>query len=75
MRVALRQVLAGHEPYPAVVVDRWWEVRMRNSGLAVLTGAAPRRSSSRRSTRSGSPCTPTGWRRKSSTWRSGVVIC
>jgi transcriptional regulator with XRE-family HTH domain len=42
VRVALGQVLAGHEPYPAVVVDRWWEVRDANSGLALLTdGCAP----------------------------------
>jgi transcriptional regulator with XRE-family HTH domain len=42
VRVALSQVLAGHEPYPAVVVDRWWEVRDANSGLAMLTeGCAP----------------------------------
>ncbi len=42
VRVALGQVLAGHEPYPAVVVDRWWDVRDANSGLAVLTaGCAP----------------------------------
>jgi transcriptional regulator with XRE-family HTH domain len=42
VRVALGQVLAGHEPYPAVVVDRWWDVRDANSGLALLTaGCAP----------------------------------
>jgi hypothetical protein len=42
VRVALGQVLAGHEPYPAVVVDRWWDVRDANSGLARLTaGCAP----------------------------------
>jgi hypothetical protein len=42
VRVALSQVLAGHEPYPAVVVDRWWDVRDANSGLALLTeGCAP----------------------------------
>jgi transcriptional regulator with XRE-family HTH domain len=42
VRVALAQVLAGHEPYPAVVVDRWWDVRDANSGLALLMeGCAP----------------------------------
>src|ERR1700677_5202896 len=42
VRVALGQVLAGHEPYPAVVVDRWWDVRDANSGLAMLmAGCAP----------------------------------
>jgi transcriptional regulator with XRE-family HTH domain len=42
LRAALRQVLAGHEPYPAVIVDRWWEMKDANSGVAVLTeGCAP----------------------------------
>ena len=38
VRAALRQVLAGHEPYPAVVVDRWWELLDGNAGLGLLTG-------------------------------------
>lgn len=37
VRVALRQVLSGHEPYPAVVVNRWWELQDANSGVALLT--------------------------------------
>jgi transcriptional regulator with XRE-family HTH domain len=42
VRVALRQVLAGHDPYPAIVVNRWWEVKDANAGLAILTeGCAP----------------------------------
>jgi transcriptional regulator with XRE-family HTH domain len=42
VRAALRQVLAGHEPYPAVVVDRWWDLQDANSGVAALTdGCAP----------------------------------
>jgi transcriptional regulator with XRE-family HTH domain len=42
VRAALRQVLAAHEPYPAVVVDRWWEMQDANSGIAMLTdGCAP----------------------------------
>ncbi|HUB40344.1 MAG TPA: helix-turn-helix transcriptional regulator [Streptosporangiaceae bacterium] len=36
VRAALRQVLAGHEPYPAVVIDRWWDMQDSNSGTAVL---------------------------------------
>jgi transcriptional regulator with XRE-family HTH domain len=36
VRAALRQVLAGHEPYPAVLVDRWWTLLDSNSALAVL---------------------------------------
>jgi transcriptional regulator with XRE-family HTH domain len=34
---ALRQVLAGHEPYPAVVVNRWWEMVASNQAVALLT--------------------------------------
>jgi len=42
VREALRQVLAGHEPYPAVVIDRWWDMQDSNSGIAVLVeGCAP----------------------------------
>ena len=42
VRGALRHVLAGHEPYPAVVVNRWWELADGNAAVSVLTeGAAP----------------------------------
>ena len=36
VRAALRQVLAGHEPYPAVIINRWWEMLDANSGVSVL---------------------------------------
>jgi transcriptional regulator with XRE-family HTH domain len=39
---ALRQVLAGHEPNPAVIVDRWWELIDSNAAVAMLIdGCAP----------------------------------
>ena len=38
VRAALRQVLAGHEPYPAVVVDRAWNLVDANAAVAVLLG-------------------------------------
>ena len=42
VRAALRQVLAGHEPYPAALVDRWWTLLDSNPALAVLVdGVAP----------------------------------
>jgi transcriptional regulator with XRE-family HTH domain len=42
VRAALRQVLTGHEPYPAVLVNRWWELIDGNASVAKLTaGAAP----------------------------------
>ena len=37
VREAIAQVLAGHEPYPAVVVDRAWEMVDATSGVALLT--------------------------------------
>ena len=42
VREALELVLRGHEPYPAAVVDRWWEMVAANSAIALLTeGVAP----------------------------------
>jgi transcriptional regulator with XRE-family HTH domain len=40
VREALEQVLAGHEPYPAVVVDRHWGMVAANSAIALLTEGA-----------------------------------
>ncbi|HEX5190107.1 MAG TPA: helix-turn-helix transcriptional regulator [Streptosporangiaceae bacterium] len=37
VRDALGQVLAGHEPYPAVVLNRWWEMVDSNAGASALT--------------------------------------
>jgi len=36
VRAALSQVLAGHDPYPAVVVNRWWELLDSNAAIAML---------------------------------------
>ncbi len=42
VRTALRQVLSGHEPYPALVFDRWWTMIDANAGIAALVaGCAP----------------------------------
>ncbi len=42
VRAAIDQVLAGHDPYPALVVDRHWELVTANRGLGLLTaGVAP----------------------------------
>jgi len=40
VRTALRQVLTGHEPYPAVVVNRSWELVDANSAIALFTADA-----------------------------------
>jgi transcriptional regulator with XRE-family HTH domain len=37
VREALDRVLAAHEPFPAVVVDRHWGMVAGNSGIALLT--------------------------------------
>jgi len=36
VRHALRQVLAGHEPHPALVMNRWWEMLDANAAVPVL---------------------------------------
>ena len=36
IRTAIEQVLAGHEPYPAVVVDGAWELLAANTAAGVL---------------------------------------
>src|SRR5690242_5955169 len=42
VRDAVRQVLAGPEPYPALVVDRYWEMLDANAGVGVLlAGVSP----------------------------------
>ena len=42
VRAAIDQVLAGQDPYPALVVDRHWELVTGNRGLGLLTaGVGP----------------------------------
>ncbi|WP_131742419.1 helix-turn-helix domain-containing protein [Actinomadura roseirufa] len=41
VRAAIRQVLAGHEPYPAVVVDRFWNLIDANAAAGLFTAGAP----------------------------------
>ena len=41
-RVAIDRILTGHEPHPALAVDRGWTILSANKAVAVLTeGAAP----------------------------------
>jgi transcriptional regulator with XRE-family HTH domain len=37
VRKALRRILDGHRPYPAAVVNRWWELVDANDGIALFT--------------------------------------
>jgi transcriptional regulator with XRE-family HTH domain len=39
VRAAVDQVLAGHDPYPAVAVDRAWNVVAANDAVTALLGA------------------------------------
>jgi transcriptional regulator with XRE-family HTH domain len=42
VRDALQAILTGHEPWPAVVVDRRWDMVAANAAVALLTdGVAP----------------------------------
>jgi transcriptional regulator with XRE-family HTH domain len=42
VRQALQLILDGHDPYPAVVIDRSWEMLAGNRAVALLTaGVAP----------------------------------
>jgi transcriptional regulator with XRE-family HTH domain len=41
VREALHKLIDAHDPYPAIVVDRWWNVVMANAGSqALLEGVA-----------------------------------
>jgi transcriptional regulator with XRE-family HTH domain len=41
VQTAVRQLLTGHEPYPALVMDRWWNLVEANAGAAVFIGGLP----------------------------------
>ncbi|MFH9983140.1 helix-turn-helix domain-containing protein [Streptomyces sp. NPDC017179] len=42
VRAALHQILTGHEPFPALVVDRNWNIVLSNAGFRLFAeGAAP----------------------------------
>ncbi len=40
VRAALRQVLRGHEPYPAMVINRWWDLVDANDALGALAAGS-----------------------------------
>ncbi|MEV0796075.1 helix-turn-helix transcriptional regulator [Kribbella sp. NPDC050281] len=37
IRTTLRRLLKAHEPYPALVVDRWWNIVEANAGIQLFT--------------------------------------
>lgn len=40
VRDVVRRILAGHDPYPAVVVDRWWNLVDATESVGLLIGGA-----------------------------------
>ena len=75
VREVVERVLAAHEPFPALVVDRHWGMVLANAPVRFLTAASPSTCSSRRSTSCGSACIPKGSPRASSTSASGARTC
>ena len=76
VREALERVLAAHEPYPALVVDRHWGMVAANRALAaahraVVAGTC----SSRRSTSCGSSLHPEGMAPRIANLGSGARTC
>jgi transcriptional regulator with XRE-family HTH domain len=41
VREALDKILTGHEPYPALVVDRWWNLQAANRSIGMFTAPVP----------------------------------
>jgi transcriptional regulator with XRE-family HTH domain len=41
VRAAVRQLLAGHEPFPALVLDRGWNIVDSNASVAMFTAGVP----------------------------------
>ena len=42
VRAGLRRILDGHDPYPAVLVNRWWELIDQNASIGTfIDGVAP----------------------------------
>ncbi|TDD56315.1 XRE family transcriptional regulator [Kribbella antibiotica] len=37
VRSTLRRLLEAHQPYPALVVDRWWNIVEANAGIKIFT--------------------------------------
>lgn len=50
VRGALDRLLAAHEPYPAIVVNRWWDLVASNARIGLLSRAWPPTCSRRPST-------------------------
>ena len=61
VRAAIERILEGHEPFPAILVDRRWELVAANNAAALLTDgveAGPARTA--RATCCARACIPKG---------------
>jgi hypothetical protein len=65
VRTALEHVLAGHLPYPAIVVDRYGTLVATNEAFGILAEGVAPELLERRPTPTGSRSTRGGWRRAS----------
>jgi len=74
-RKAVDLVLKGHEPYPAIAVDRHWHLVAHNAAIPPLLAAASPSCCSRRSTCCVSRCIRTGSRRGLRTLANGARTC
>ncbi len=73
---AVETVLKGHEPFPALAVDRHWNLVSANAAIApFLADVADASLLSRRSMCFASACIRAASRRASSTSRNGGRIC
>ena len=75
-RQAVELVLKGHEPFPALAVDRHWNLVAHNALVPLLmAGAAPRTAEAAGQRAAAQPAPARAWRRASPTWRNGARTC
>jgi transcriptional regulator with XRE-family HTH domain len=72
VREALERFLTAHEPYPALVVDRHWNVVAWNRGVAYITRGVAAELLAPPRNRSGSPCIRRVWHRGLAIWPTGA---
>ncbi|WP_394328297.1 MmyB family transcriptional regulator [Couchioplanes caeruleus] len=75
VRQAVRHVLAGLEPFPAVAVDRCWNMVYANTSIAVFLEGTADDLITPRSMCCGSACIPLAWPAGSSPSGNGGPIC
>ena len=74
-RAAVDLILSGHEPYPALLVDRHWTLVAANRAVGPMLAGIDPRCSRRRSTCCARRCIRKALRRASRISRSGAHMC